>query len=88
MIYLGANTPLKDVSFLTNLKKPLYLYTHLTAVGSKFNLEKFFLKLNSIIPDNKVIISGQLVSGYKKTVPSNIELKNSLNDVLDYIQTM
>jgi len=88
VIYLGANTPLKDVSFLTNLKKPLYLYTHLTAVGSKFNLEKFFTKIHGIIPDHKIIISGQLVNGYKKSVPSNIELKNSLNDVLDYIQTM
>ena len=88
VIYLGANSPLKDVSFLVNLKKPLYLYTHLTSVGNKFHLEKFFTKLHSIIPDNKIIISGQLVNGYKKVVPSNIELKNSLNDVLDYIQTM
>jgi len=88
VIYLGANTPLKDVSFLVNLKKPLYLYTHLTAVGSKFTLDKFFTKLHSIIPDTKIIISGQLVNGYKKSIPSNIELKNSLNDVLDYIQTM
>ncbi len=88
VIYLGANTPLKDVSFLVNLKKPLYLYTHLTAVGTKFNLDKFFTKLHSIIPDTKIVISGQLVNGYKKSIPSNIELKNSLNDVLDYIQTM
>jgi len=88
VIYLGANTPLKDVSFLVNLKKPLYLYTHLTAVGTKFTLDKFFTKLHSIIPDTKIIISGQLVNGYKKSIPSNIELKNSLNDVLDYIQTM
>ncbi|MBL0198911.1 MAG: hypothetical protein IPP81_01715 [Chitinophagaceae bacterium] len=45
-IYLGCSIPLRDVEFLVKLKKPDYIYTHLTSVGTKFNFERFIDNLS------------------------------------------
>ena len=41
VIYLGANVPVNDVEYVVKLKKPNYLFSHLTSVGHNFQLEKF-----------------------------------------------
>src|SRR5262249_44148397 len=38
-IYLGANLPIPDLEFVANLKRPDYLYTHLTSITPNFNLD-------------------------------------------------
>jgi len=86
VLYLGANIPLKDVVFVANIKKPLFIHSHLTASSSSFNLEKFLLLLNNKLFDNKVILSGAMIQGYKKKIPSNVEFKKSLAEVINYIK--
>ncbi|MBG9375642.1 MerR family transcriptional regulator [Panacibacter sp. DH6] len=88
VLYVGANVPLTDVEFVSKLKKPDYLYMHLTSVAINFNFEKYLTKLHARIPDQPVIVSGQLVQQYKKKVPSNIFLKRSLTDVMEYIASI
>ncbi len=88
VIYLGANVPLKDISYIAELKKPNYIYAHLTSVAHNFNFEKFLTNSHLKLSNHKVVISGLLTSGYRKEIPSNIEFKRSLPEVMDYIASL
>ncbi len=83
-LYLGANVPLADLNFIVQLKKPDYIYSHLTGAAANFNFEKFFKNLHSGIPDTPVVISGSITLGYKKALPANIQFKKSLAEVLEF----
>lgn len=88
VLYLGANVPLKDVEYVATLKKPTFLYTHLTSVAHNFNFEKFLINAQNRIPDFPIIVSGILTQTYKKRIPTNISFKKSLTEVMDYIATL
>ncbi len=88
VIYIGANVPLSDIEYVTNLKKPDYLYCHLTSVAHNFNFEKFLNNYHQRIGDYKLIISGILTQGYKKSIPSNVDFKKSLTEVMEYIASL
>lgn len=86
--YLGANVPLKDLEYVTAIKKPHYLYTHLTSVTHNFNFERFLTQLALKIPSVPAIVSGQMTQNYKKKVPANIQFKTSLAEVMEYFSTL
>lgn len=88
VLYLGANVPMKDVEYVARLKRPTFLYSHLTAVAHNFNFEKFLVNAQNRLIDHKVIVSGQLTQSYKKKIPSNVGFKKSLNEVMEYISTL
>jgi DNA-binding transcriptional MerR regulator len=88
VLYLGASIPLKDVAFVANLKKPNFLYCHLTAVANNFNFEKFLHQVKNILPQQKVVISGVVAQNYKKELPPNVILKKSLSEVTEYIASL
>lgn len=87
-LYLGANVPLSDLEFVARLKKPAYLYTHLTAAASGFNFEKFLNQVSTRTAGCPLIISGQWTGNYKKPLPGNISFKTSLPEVLEYISAL
>src|SRR5215213_7331021 len=41
VIYLGANVPLKDVQYLFQVKKPEYVYLHLTTFPRQLQFQKY-----------------------------------------------
>lgn len=84
-IYLGCSIPLKDVEYLVNLKKPDYIYTHLTTVGQKFNFDKFITNLSKSFPKTPVIISGQLTNTYEKKILPPINFKKSYAEVMEFL---
>ena len=84
-IYLGANIPLVDVEFVVKLKKPDYLYTHITAGGHNFNFEKFITTINRKFAGNPILISGQLTQTYERKIPTSITLKKSFSEVMEFI---
>ena len=88
VLYLGSNVPLKDVEYVVNLKKPDFLYSHLTSVANNFNFEKFLINAHNRMPDIRLVISGQLTQSYKKRIPSNISFKRSLAEVMEYVATL
>lgn len=88
VLYLGSNVPLKDVEYVVNLKKPDFLYSHLTSVANNFNFEKFLINAHNRMPDIRFVISGQLTQSYKKRIPSNISFKRSLSEVMEYVATV
>ena len=88
VLYLGANVPVKDVEYVAQLKKPEFLYTHLTSVAHNFNFERFLSHISSRVSSTPLIVSGLLTQQYKKKVPNNISFKKSLADVMEYITTL
>jgi MerR family transcriptional regulator, light-induced transcriptional regulator len=85
IIYLGANIPLKDVEYVVNLKKPDYLYSHLTAVGHNFNFDKFISNITKKFNGTPIIISGLLTHTYEKKIPSHINFKKSFPEVMEFV---
>jgi DNA-binding transcriptional MerR regulator len=85
VLYLGANVPIKDVLYVADLKVPTFVYTHLTSVAKNFNFEKFLTRVGANLPKYSVLVSGLLTQTYKKAVPSNVNLKRSLPEVMDYL---
>jgi DNA-binding transcriptional MerR regulator len=88
VIYLGANVPVRDLEFIVNLKKPDYLYTHLTGTTGNFNFDKFLLQVSHKIPNVPVVISGQLTEARLKKIPPGVHLKRSLSEVLEYVSAI
>ncbi len=87
-IYLGANIPLKDVEYVVNLKKPDYLYSHLTAVGHNFNFDKFISNITKKFKGTPIIISGLLTNTYEKKIPAHINFKKSFPEVMQFVSEL
>lgn len=88
-IYLGANVPVSDLEFVADLKKPDYIYTHLTTVMKEFNFEKFLNVLKSRFQDTPILISGLLTSTFEKKAPGgSIRFLKSLQEVNEFIATL
>jgi len=86
--YLGANIPLAELKTVVDVKKPDYLYTHVTTTGHGFNFEKFVASMNKEFKNITIIISGRLTSAYVKKIPQKIIFKKSLAEVKEFISTL
>ena len=85
VIYLGANVPVSDVEYVVKIKKPTYVYSHLTSIGQKFNFDKFISSITKKIVNTPVIISGQLTQTYEKKIPPQINFKRSFSEVMEFV---
>jgi DNA-binding transcriptional MerR regulator len=85
VIYLGTNIPFSELKSVTSVKKPSYLYTHLTTAGKSFRLESFLSTLTTEFRNYPIIISGRLIASYAKKIPAKITLKKSLGEVSEFI---
>ncbi len=88
VIYLGANVPLKDAHYVIDVKRPSHVYFHLSSVPIKLNFQKFIGSLSAKAPQTKILLSGVITEGFKKTLPPNLTLLQSLPQVLAYISTI
>jgi DNA-binding transcriptional MerR regulator len=84
-IYLGCSIPLNDVDYVSRLKKPDYLYAHLTTVGSKFNFDKFIEMIIKRFAGVPIIISGQLTHTYEKKILPPLHFKKSFPEVMEFV---
>lgn len=87
-IYLGANIPSKDVTGVINLLKPDYLYTHLTTLGSNFNIDKFLSGLMKSTHKAPIVVSGQLTKTITKKLGSSVLIKRSFAEVMDFVSSL
>jgi MerR family transcriptional regulator, light-induced transcriptional regulator len=87
-IYLGCSIPANDVEYVVKLKKPDYLYTHLTTVGPRFNFEKFISVVNSKYSGTPLIVSGQLTHTYEKKIQPPVHFKRSFSEVMEFISNL
>jgi DNA-binding transcriptional MerR regulator len=88
VLYLGANVPGRDVEFVCNLKKPDFLYTHLTCIGDNFDMAKFVAVTSKAAPTSQLIISGNLTQEYRRRTPSNVQLKKTLSQVMEFVNSI
>jgi methanogenic corrinoid protein MtbC1 len=88
VIYLGANVPLNDVAYVAKLKRPDYLYTHLTTVGQNFNFDRFIQQVSKIFPQTPTIISGQLTTSYEKKIHPPVLFKRTFTEAMDFVATL
>ncbi len=86
--YLGANIPIKDVEYLVNLKKPDYLYCHLTTVGHNFNFDRFLTQLQLTFKKLPTVISGQLTTSYGKKITPPVVFKRSYAEVMEFVSSI
>jgi MerR family transcriptional regulator, light-induced transcriptional regulator len=86
--YLGADIPFDDLKSVVSVKKPAYLYTHLTTAGQNFSLDKFLQHLHKEYRNYTTIISGRLTNSSVKKIPPKILFKRSLSEVNDFIDTL
>ena len=87
-IYLGASIPFEELKNVTSVKKPAYLYTHITTAGQSFNVDKFLSVLNKDFRSYTTVISGRFTSSYVKKIPPKIAFKRSLNEVREFITSL
>jgi MerR family transcriptional regulator, light-induced transcriptional regulator len=87
-IYLGANSPIKEVKLVVEAKHPDYLYVHLTSVTSEFDVNKYLQKLHNAFPDSKILVSGSLLKSTKHIPIQNIKLLHTLQEVRDTLITL
>lgn len=77
VIYLGSNVPISDVAYVANLKKPDYLYSHITTPGQNFNFDRFIQNIAKNFPKTPCIISGQLTQSYEKKIHPPVTFKKT-----------
>ena len=86
--YLGANVPMRDLVYLTTVKKPNYVFCHLTSPSKVFKLDRFITQIGQVSTTNPVMLSGLFMKDYKGKLPENISLKKSLAEVVQLIQSI
>ncbi len=84
--YLGANVPTADLEYVVKVKNPSFLYSHLTSVSNKFNMQKFILQLQNNLKNTPIYLSGSMVLTYDKSFPKNIHIKESLQEVKKMVE--
>ncbi len=85
IIYLGCSIPLDDVEYVVKLKKPDYIYSHLTTMGHKFNFDKFIDSIIKRFSNIPIIISGQVTNSYKKKIHAPVNFKKSYGEILEFV---
>ena len=88
VIYLGTNVPLADVGYVVKVKKPDFLYCHITRPGQNFNFDKFLANISKNLAETPCIISGQLTQNYEKKIQPPVMFKRSFSEVMDFISNL
>jgi DNA-binding transcriptional MerR regulator len=83
--YLGANVPIVDLAYLAERNKIDYFYCHITMPAKTFKLNKFLEGIGSQVSGVPVMLSGQLIQSFKGSLPSNIHLKKSLSETIEFV---
>lgn len=84
-LYLGADVPMADLAEIIRVKKPVYLYTHVTSLPQKTAFDKLMLQMTDSAGNIPLIISGRHAQQYKGIVPRGVLLKKSLEEILHFI---
>lgn len=86
-IYLGQSLPLGDLAEVQALHKADYIFTIITSTPCLNDVEPYLLKMNQLLPDTTIWITGYQIFSQSLTLPANIvaisnpaELKTRLED--------
>lgn len=79
-IYLGPNSPMKDVKLAHDMLQPKYIYVHLTSANSNCNIIQYLQKLCKDYPKVQIIASGAMLKSLKLKPIKNLTLIYSLQE--------
>ncbi len=85
VVFLGANTPLEDLSIAYNIHNPYYLFTVFSNGIAKKDLENYIQTINEQFNDSQLIISGKQITNINKplNIPSSIQIVHSIQELID-----
>jgi hypothetical protein len=86
--YLGANLPMVDFKYFISIKKPDYAFCHITSPAKGFKIDKFIDQLSTVDKDITLIVSGQLIQNFEGPVASNIQIKRTLTETLQLLNSI
>lgn len=87
-IYLGANVPVNDLGYFTEIKKPDYLYFHITSFSNIPRFNRLVQQIGKSANGSRLILSGHMAQIYHKQPGDNIQLLQSLQAVQSYIMAI
>lgn len=87
VIYLGANVPVKDIGYVVGIKKPAYLYMHLTSLPRQVKFDRLLQQLEAY--ECTTLLSGFLASAHhRRPDEGKIKLLQSLPEVFAYLEAL
>ncbi len=85
VIYLGQNVPFNDMKSVSENHTPQFILTVFTSHPSGNKAQEYIYKLSSTFPQQKILLSGHQVVGQDMDCPSNVQILNKLQDLIDFI---
>jgi DNA-binding transcriptional MerR regulator len=83
-VHLGANTPLRDAQSVYALRRPPYVYVHLTVSTGAYDAPHYLQHLCTIFPDSTVLVSGAILQNFQPPSDvSNLRCLYSLEEARD-----
>lgn len=86
--YLGASVGFKDLQCLVDIKKPDFLYTHITSCHQKFSINHFIEEIQEFFPEMKLVVSGPLINRCCFEKNDKITFLPSLEKTVDFIESV
>ena len=87
-IYLGQNVSIEELKEVVTIKKPAFLYTHISTGGQAFSFDVFIDTMKKQFRNIPLIISGSYARCYEKKIPLKIHLKKSLSEVKEFVNDL
>jgi MerR family transcriptional regulator, light-induced transcriptional regulator len=85
VIYLGQNVPINNLIEILGIRHFDYLLTSITCSLPGESLQKMVYKLSNLFPDKTVLIGGYQFQHSNPTLPSNIKLMNSVEELDNFL---
>lgn len=86
VIYLGSDTPIDQVQYVSKELDIKNLYTHVTAGSGDFDIARYIKKLAELHPNCNIMISGLVVQRRKlMNLPSNVTILHSLGEAKTHL---
>jgi len=87
-IYLGPNSPVREVRFVYEACAPKYLYLHLTSIAEEFDGNRYLQRLGQEFPEARLLVSGGMLRSRKYTQPANATFLYSLQEVREVVTSL
>jgi DNA-binding transcriptional MerR regulator len=87
-IYLGQSTPLAEAAFIYELKKPEYIYIHITSTADNFDAGAYIKSLHKTFAKSTVFLSGSMLAKSAVKPWKNVKLLHTLEEVKRSIESI
>ncbi|RYZ56473.1 MAG: MerR family transcriptional regulator [Sphingobacteriales bacterium] len=87
-IYLGPDTPVKEVGFVINALRPDFAYLHLTSVVEEFDGNQYLQRISQSFPQTNFLVSGSMLRSRKYTQPGNMRFLYSLEEAREALKVL